>query len=439
VVLQLKRDTSRDLDLDSWSWRTALQISHEIAASRMRQVVLCIVTRQMNPIQDVWRETAVREIGEIFSDLTTEATRTRSLLKLLPLPTHARERYLVQVLRERYGYSGEVQGVPQSLLDFVSERTAGNPKYIEEMLQELHGQDMLQFELDDQGDEGGGMVVLPISDEDLRAVPNPPKMVGTVLQQFDTLEPQLQRVLKTVSPLMAFSEGMLVDVGLPSSLVRRLAHLFSVATDEGILEPCHQVPTDVLKADPNAKQAWRWLLLLMREEVLASVLHAERDRVEKKMAELVEYNRIRLSEMTKRFSKAAIDAEPSSERARAERDSVARRVKLLHMAGRYHGTHESGLDRHIYGDGFGGDEEEELQDHVNQLREALGRERHRCFELEEHNAALEERVALLEAKAAGKPAPKPPRTSAAGGGAASGSPAPSAAAASKSSAVCTVQ
>ena len=43
----------------------------------------------------------------------------------------------MQVLREVYAYSGDVRGVPQDLVDFMSERAAGNPKYIIETLAAL--------------------------------------------------------------------------------------------------------------------------------------------------------------------------------------------------------------------------------------------------------------------------------------------------------------
>jgi len=170
----------------------------------------------------------------------------------------------------------------------MSERAAGNPKYIETMLRELEKSGKLQLELDDL--HGGGMIVSPVSIEELRAVPAPAKMKATVLQQFDTLEAELQRVLKLVSPLQAFSEGMLVDVGLPRSVFKRLAQIFAHATDEGILEPVTPPPREVLAADPSAKQAWRWLLQLMREEVLSSLLHSERQMVERQVEVMRSYN-----------------------------------------------------------------------------------------------------------------------------------------------------
>ena len=59
-----------------------------------------------------------------------------------------------------------------------------------------------------------------------------------------------------VSPLQAFSVGMLVDVGLPSHVFKRLTNVFSHAVDEGILEEV-AAPEDVLSADPVATRAWK--------------------------------------------------------------------------------------------------------------------------------------------------------------------------------------
>ena len=147
---------------------------------------------------------------------------------------------------------------------------------------------------------------------DLSAVPAPPKMKATLLQQFDTLAPALQAssppvsasvrgaldalatapccslgrrslpppprlhrpsppprrvqvLLKEVSPLRAFSEGIVVHLGLPDNIVKRLGLWFAAAVDEGILEILEPIPPEVLAADPGAKQAWGWLQLLMKQ------------------------------------------------------------------------------------------------------------------------------------------------------------------------------
>ena len=57
----------------------------------------------------------------------------------------ARERYLLQVLQERYHFSGQLHDVPRELIQFMSERAAGNPKYIMESLQALNDAEHLVF------------------------------------------------------------------------------------------------------------------------------------------------------------------------------------------------------------------------------------------------------------------------------------------------------
>jgi len=88
---------------------------------------------------------------------------------------------------------------------------------------------------------------------------------------------------------------MLCTVGLPTHVYSRLTQWFSRATDEGILEELAVVPPEVLAADPGAQRAWCWLLKLMREQVLGSVLQAEREKVESSVLELRAYHAPRRS------------------------------------------------------------------------------------------------------------------------------------------------
>ena len=114
---------------------------------------------------------------------------------------------------------------------------------------------------------------------DLATVPTPSKMKATIMQQFDTLDPNLQMALKVASPLLYFSTGMLADVGLPDAVRQKLQGLFEDATREGILQAVSPVPEEVTAADPTATLAYGWLLHVMRHEVLASLLHSARERV----------------------------------------------------------------------------------------------------------------------------------------------------------------
>jgi hypothetical protein len=117
------------------------------------------------------------------------------------------------------------------------------------------------------------------------------------LQLFETLEPALQTALRLAAPMETFSEVMLADVGLPSKIVRRLAHLFNMAVDEGILELyARAIPKEVHAADPTAARAWGWRMGMLRQEVLSSLLASEVQRVELKIEELCTFHSRRAHE-----------------------------------------------------------------------------------------------------------------------------------------------
>ena len=144
--------------------------------------------------------------------------------------------------------------------------------------------------------DSGAEVVCEVAPDVLDALPTPQNIRSEMLQLFEGLDPALQTALRLAAPMDAFSELMLTDVGLPSRIVTRLAHLFNMATDEGILESyARAIPQDVLAADPNAAHAWSWRMALMRQEVLSSLLASEVQRVEHKIADLINFHKMRQS------------------------------------------------------------------------------------------------------------------------------------------------
>ena len=54
-------------------------------------------------------------------------------------------------------------------------------------------------------------------------------------------------------------------------------------------EEVSPIPEKVLAADPSADKSWGWLQLVMKQEVLSSMLHAERTAVEKQIANLTSF------------------------------------------------------------------------------------------------------------------------------------------------------
>ena len=222
-------------------------------------------------MDDGWSKEAQREIEETFAKLVEAAEVTHTHVKLKPLLEGVRVSYLVELLQEKWAFSGGAADLPADLVRFMSERGAGNPGYMELVLDGLFASKAIALLVDGLGESTGGMVLRCPPIDELRSVEVPPRMKATLLQQFDSLDAAMQRVLKTVAPLDAFSEEMLVDI-LPPHIYQRLPHWLNMATDEGILESLDVLPDAVLSADPKAKRAWKWLLVIMKDEVRAPAL-----------------------------------------------------------------------------------------------------------------------------------------------------------------------
>ena len=272
ILLHLKTgdSASSSKDVDIWSWRTARAVSREAEKGRL-PVLLCLVTRQVSQVDDGWSKEAQREIEETFAKLVEAAEATHTHVKLKPLLEGVRVSYLVELLQEKWAFSGGAADLPADLVRFMSERGAGNPGYMELVLDGLFASKAIALLVDGLGESTGGMVLRCPPIDELRSVEVPPRMKATLLQQFDSLDAAMQRVLKTVAPLDAFSEEMLVDI-LPPHIYQRLPHWLNMATDEGILESLDVLPDAVLSADPKAKRAWKWLLVIMKDEVRAPAL-----------------------------------------------------------------------------------------------------------------------------------------------------------------------
>lgn len=124
-------------------------------------------------------------------------------------------------------------------------------------------------------------------EETLQALPTPNNIRSEFLQLFEGLDPALQAALRLAAPMEAFSEAMLINVGLPYRIVGRLVHLLNVAVDEGILEAYSRaIPQGVLSADPTAAIAWGWRMEFVQQQVLQVMLASEVLRVRRQIAEL---------------------------------------------------------------------------------------------------------------------------------------------------------
>jgi len=304
-MLLLHLDAGSGDEAPIWTWRLANLISAAISSESL-PVVLCIVTSPTTAILAVGTDEDgelnrgspfAMERATILSKIKSAAVKTDSYLKLEPLTLLAQHSYALQVLRAKYSYSGTLDGIPSSLLDFVVSRSGGKPVFIEQMLEVLDEQSLLTFTFDEEGVlDTGAEIVRDVPLEVLQEVPTPHNIRSEFLQLFESLDPALQAALRLAAPMEAFSEAMLAHVGLPSRIVGRLVHLFNMAVDEGILEAYSRaIPKEVLAADPTAATAWAWRMDFVQQEVLQATLASEVQRVERQIAQLRLFHRTRSS------------------------------------------------------------------------------------------------------------------------------------------------
>ena len=95
-----------------------------------------------------------REVEDIFQDMSLQAERSSSLLKLLLLSIVARERSSCRC-SPTVTPLGDWRAVPRQSPTCLG-RAAGNPKYIEWMLKALIDAKAISFELDDEGSHVSG-------------------------------------------------------------------------------------------------------------------------------------------------------------------------------------------------------------------------------------------------------------------------------------------
>ena len=315
LMLLLNLDAGSDTDTHDgvhiWTWRLAMVISDAISVEPL-PVVLCIVTSPVLAVQQdaeggstadeesrehqpgvaasaVLGSGSMLERARAFSLLMTAAVRSNTCIKLAPLTKDAQHSYALQVLRAKYSYSGTLDGVAADLLEFVVSRSGGKPIFIEQMFNVLDQAELLNF---DEDEDMGVEIVRDVDVNVLNALDTPQNICSEALQLFEALDPALQAALRLAAPMEFFSEAMLTDVGLPSRIVSRLAHLFTMAVDMGILDVYTRgIPQDVLAADPNAHLAWGWRIAILREEVLRAMLATEVQRVWRKVQELRAFHR----------------------------------------------------------------------------------------------------------------------------------------------------
>ena len=290
VVPNLIGVNEHDIDscVDLWSWRLTSAVADKLRIGAFPRMVMCVVTRRLTLITDhrsATEEAHKAEMEQTFGRIMSVAQGTATYMNLAPLDEAGRARYLYELLRERHGYLGDPTGVPRVLTKAVSERAAGHPKFIEELLREMINVKAVTVE-----HHASGSRVRAGSLDMLRSVPPPPSTQATLLQVFDCLPAPLQSILKRVSPLDYFSEGILNALDLSKAVTGRTSSMLARAVDEGLLEEVSPVPPEIKRADPGAVIAWKWCHPLMKQQIESMVLSADTRATQEAVANLNEHH-----------------------------------------------------------------------------------------------------------------------------------------------------
>ena len=290
VIPHLIGENENDIEscVDLWSWRLAAAMSDLLRVGALPRLVMCAVTRRLTLITDnrsATEEAHKAEMEHAFRTIMDAAQDTATFMNLAPLEPEGRARYLFELLRAHHGYLGDREGVPDTLVEAISQRAAGHPKFIEELLREMIKTKAVVVEQSSTGSR-----VRSASMGVLQAVQLPPTAQATLMQVFDCLPAPLQSVLKRVAPLACFSEGVLASLGLPAAIMERVSSLLARAVSEGLLQTVYVIPAELKSMDPSAALAWRWCHPLMRYQIESMVLASDREATCKAIAELTEHH-----------------------------------------------------------------------------------------------------------------------------------------------------
>lgn len=270
--------------MDSASWAVA-----ELVAQRVPSLLLALFMRPL-------AESAVGERRRLL--------REAEIMRLGPLPREAAE----ALLRHRFG----VSDVAAPVAEWIGERAAGHPFYIEELAQALLERGMVL----NAGDE----CRLAPAAGDLRACDIPATLDGVITSRIDRLPPRQQLALKVASAIgPSFSHAALCAA---YPLEDERPHL------AGDLEDL--VAADLLVRGSNASAALAYAFkhAVTQQVAYALLPYAQRRRIHAAVAQWVEREYAGQPERA-----AALLAYHWGEAARGDAALAPRAIDLLERAG----------------------------------------------------------------------------------------------------------
>eukprot|EP00042_Codosiga_hollandica_P058529 m.884049 g.884049 ORF g.884049 m.884049 type:complete len:1470 (-) comp59887_c0_seq2:3899-8308(-) len=208
VVLHLHTGTAATSNIDTDSWDFAQRVSrhcttprHAEVASVRHSLVLAVVTRPLMNLKENVHTHA----------LVTAAEANDAFIRLKQLDEERRLKYAASVVSSITNRPISEAAMPPELVQFLSDRAAGNPKHIEEAVASL-------IDVNARGpNEGAALTVLEngriaINCPDLNVIPAPRKMASALQLEFDQLSSAHQGVVRVASTFRSFTPAMICEV-----------------------------------------------------------------------------------------------------------------------------------------------------------------------------------------------------------------------------------
>jgi len=202
VIIHLQTGTDSQRSFGKEFWIIASQLNQNT-----HNIIFCISSRLLHESE----QSHVKELLQAVED-------AGNCLKLMPFTHHRRLEYACRVFSVVTGHQIDEADIPFELGRSISQRAAGNPKHIKELIMTLLKKDA--FVQPGIGPTSAVEVVadhklvLHASQEQLMHIKLPLKMYSAVLAEFETLRPRCQLIIKYAS-FFAKSHSM---VGAMSSL-----------------------------------------------------------------------------------------------------------------------------------------------------------------------------------------------------------------------------
>lgn len=346
ILLHIVTSSNTSVALSMDSWKVANHVARAAAQRKPpdKTLMLVIVSRStMFSTNNADVEEIVSLASDYLDPIVPFADEKR-ILVLDPLNERRRTNYLFELLRKNYAPKLDPAGVPDQLVEYVSEVAGGVPLQIEEVVHALIKQKKVHFVAPESSEDGVARCHCADADElaDPARTEIPHKIINAAERFYSGLPGRHQLIVKLISPLESFSINMVT-----SMLAEHVKMGGAELTNKGLLLEMKDLvqqgvfievpPTAyILEHDLCPTEGYAFVNKLMQRQVANIMLQRERDNISEHMAELQrataahrkkEADEALLAEQNKlEVVKVALGSHGAHSKARSKRMSLASRV-----------------------------------------------------------------------------------------------------------------